>query len=295
MQLQDTDIRLLRVFDAIVRAGSFSAAQSVLNISASTISEHMTRLETRLGLKLCERGRSGFKLTLAGQHTYQACQQLFDSIDCFKDKMSEFHQDLRGDLHIGMIDNTISNQQMPVIDGLRQLLQRSDAIVPNIKIGTPYQLEQDVLNRKLHLAIGPFQQHIPGLEYRALYVEQHCLYCSHLHPFFKSEIVTSAMLNQAAVVSRMYLFGRDLSILGVEQAAAIIDNIEAQATLIHTGHYIGFLPQHYAQQWVEQKQLKQIYSYQLSSQFYCITKAAIELSGLTQVFLEIINQHKLDD
>src|SRR5450432_1060626 len=61
--LSEGDIRLLRVFAKVVEAGGFSAAQIELNVSQSTISTHMTALEQRLRVRLCERGRSGFRLT----------------------------------------------------------------------------------------------------------------------------------------------------------------------------------------------------------------------------------------
>ena len=67
IQLETVDLRLLRLFMTIVEAGGFSAAQSELNLSLSTISTHFADLETRLGLRLCRRGRSGFQLTPEGQ------------------------------------------------------------------------------------------------------------------------------------------------------------------------------------------------------------------------------------
>ena len=63
IQLYDVDLKLLRVFETIVKCGGFSAAQAALNVGQSTISEQMTQLEARLGVKLCQRGRSGFRLT----------------------------------------------------------------------------------------------------------------------------------------------------------------------------------------------------------------------------------------
>jgi DNA-binding transcriptional LysR family regulator len=59
--VSDFDLRLLRVFVAIAEAGSFTAAQMVLNLGQSTISNQMAALEQRLGYRLCERGRSGFR------------------------------------------------------------------------------------------------------------------------------------------------------------------------------------------------------------------------------------------
>ena len=53
----DNDLRLLRVFRAVVACGGFAAAELELNINRSTISRHIKDLETRLGVTLCRRGR----------------------------------------------------------------------------------------------------------------------------------------------------------------------------------------------------------------------------------------------
>ena len=58
-QLSDADMRLLRVFKSVVDCGGMAAAELELNIGISTISKHVKDLETRLGLTLCHRGRSG--------------------------------------------------------------------------------------------------------------------------------------------------------------------------------------------------------------------------------------------
>ena len=64
--VETIDIRLIRIFMAVVEAGGLSAAQLELNLALSTISEKVSALEKRFGMKLCQRGRSGFELTTAG-------------------------------------------------------------------------------------------------------------------------------------------------------------------------------------------------------------------------------------
>ena len=66
-KLADIDIKLLRVFLAIVEAGGFAAAQAQLNLSPSRISTLLADLEARLGMRLCQRGRVGFRLTDKGR------------------------------------------------------------------------------------------------------------------------------------------------------------------------------------------------------------------------------------
>ena len=69
--IADIDVKLLRVFCTIVECDGFSQAQSELNLSRSTISTHMANLETRVGFKLCSRGRAGFALTAGSNQMYQ--------------------------------------------------------------------------------------------------------------------------------------------------------------------------------------------------------------------------------
>ena len=82
--LSDIDLRLLRVFFAVVLSRGFAAAQRDLGISASNISVHISQLEQRLGVRLCERGRKGFRLTDEGQLIYDAALNLFRATDNFR-------------------------------------------------------------------------------------------------------------------------------------------------------------------------------------------------------------------
>jgi len=84
--VSDVDLRLLRVFSTVVRCGGFAAAQSALNVSQAQISMQMKRLEERLGMRLCYRGRGGFWLTGEGRDVYDACQTLFRSLDGFNNR-----------------------------------------------------------------------------------------------------------------------------------------------------------------------------------------------------------------
>ena len=49
-QMSDLDLKLLRVFKAVVEAGGLSAAEVSLNMNVSNISTRLSDLEKRLGL-----------------------------------------------------------------------------------------------------------------------------------------------------------------------------------------------------------------------------------------------------
>ena len=65
--VETIDIRLIRIFMAVVEAGGLSAAQLELNLALSTISEKVSALEKRFGMKLCQRMRDRIVLKCAGK------------------------------------------------------------------------------------------------------------------------------------------------------------------------------------------------------------------------------------
>lgn len=114
------------------------------------------------------------------------------------------------------------------------------------------------------------------------------MYCSHNHPLFKADEVTATAIRGLRIVARTYMHAGDLKLLGVSLASALIDNVEAQTLLILTGEYIGFLPSHYAQQWVGKGQLRALLPEQLfySSDMELIVKSGAFRSPVLTAFLE---------
>lgn len=261
IQLHDVDLKLLRVFAEVVKCGGFSAAQAVLNVGQSTISEQMGHLETRLGVRLCERGRAGFRLTEQGAAVHEATQRLLTAIDNFRMEADVLKRRISGELNLGVIDNTITDPGSPLPEATRLFASRGHDVHINVYIGAPGDLEQQVLGGQLHAAIAHFPFPVPGLTYSPLYAETHGVYCGRHHPLYRSDLSVSAIareLPQARFVARGYMHRRDLDALGIGSAAATVDNVEAQAILILSGAYVGFLPTHYAARWVESGDLKQL-------------------------------------
>ena len=79
-RISDADLRLLRVFAAVVDCEGFAGAQALLGLSASSISGYIAALEQRLGMRLCNRGRGGFSLTEKGAAIYREAQRVMEMI-----------------------------------------------------------------------------------------------------------------------------------------------------------------------------------------------------------------------
>lgn len=78
------DLRLLRIFAAVVRHQGFAAAQQELNLSTSAISTYMSQLENQLGIVLCHRGRGGFSLTSKGELFHQETLRILGELEGFE-------------------------------------------------------------------------------------------------------------------------------------------------------------------------------------------------------------------
>lgn len=144
-RLDSVDLRLLRVFVTVVESRGFSAAQTVLNVNTSTISNQITALETRLGVKLCQRGRAGFKLTEDGATIFSETQKLFWAIDGFDMRANALRAKVRGTLNIGLLDNTISDKQARVDALLHEFTQTMIDVQINLEVKSPNELLRDVM------------------------------------------------------------------------------------------------------------------------------------------------------
>jgi len=297
--LSEGDIRLLKVFAKVVEAGGFSAAQIALNVSQSTISTHMTTLEHRLGVRLCQRGRSGFKLTDKGQLIYQASQRLFASLEEFRSEAGAVRSRLVGKLAIGIVDNLITNPQ----SRLHQAVMRFNAAAPEVQIAvhvtSPTDLERAVLDGRFDLGLGACGRHSPYLAYEDVFEERQVLYCGRGHPLFdRSSEAGVADLETQQFVRRAYA-APDTFPAGLRLAStAVGDLMESVALFILAGRYIGYLPQHFAQQWVERDEMRSLLEATLGYQnpIYLATRKTERRSPILSAFLaEFHRAHRSAD
>ncbi len=280
-RVTDFDLRLLRVFRAVAQYGSFAAAESALGITRSAISLHMSDLEKRLGMRLCQRGRAGFALTDQGREVLRASETLLASIEDFRSEINLLHQRLRGDLNIGLMNNLVTQPRMRITSALRKLRQQSDEVRINISMSTPGEIERGLLDGRLHVGALPLITTLSGLEYTPLYDERSLLYCSRNHPLHAAAATADAsdLAGVPAVVPSYRMSPEALALhRGLECVARASDR-EAIAFLILTGEYIGFLPDHYAAAWVEKGQMVAIAPERMN---YLVTIAAVTRTARRQ-------------
>ncbi|MFU6003195.1 LysR family transcriptional regulator [Pseudomonas aeruginosa] len=256
MALQQADLKLLRVFVAVVRQQGFAAAQQELNLSTSAISTYMSQLETQLGITLCHRGRGGFALTAKGELLYQETLRILAELDEFERYSATLKGELSGTLRLGILDSMVSERAIPLAEVIGAFSEQHPGVHLNLSVMSPYELQQGVLEARLDMAIGAFSVRMNGLVYQALYREQHWLYCSERHPLFAQRRIPAEVITGQRMVGRGYWSQAELARHGFKHSAATVESMEAQLILVLSGAYIGYLPEHFAQPWVEQGRLR---------------------------------------
>ncbi|HFB65879.1 MAG TPA: LysR family transcriptional regulator [Aeromonadales bacterium] len=297
-QLDDVDIRRLRVFRAVTEAGGISAAELELNIGRSTISTHIKDLEIRLGVSLCQRGRSGFALTEEGSHIYQATKRLLSSLDEFRAEVGEVHHRLTGQINLAFFDKIVSNPEARIADALKKFDSLAPEVDLSIYVESLNEIERGVIDGRFQLGIIPGHRMSPSLNYHLLFHEKMYLYCGKDHELFhltETEISTKQILDSKyaglGYHSPNMEIGRKL---GMKRQVTVYEQ-EAIVHLLLSGCYIGYLPDHYARPFVEQGLIKSIgtKTFHYECEFYAILRRSPKSSRLVKTFLDcLLEEHK---
>ncbi|HRN76887.1 LysR family transcriptional regulator [Ottowia sp.] len=258
-QVSDMDLRLLQVFKAVVECGGLSAAELELNIGTSTVSRHVKDLETRLGLVLCRRGRAGFALTAEGQRVYDETLRLLAAVGSFRASIDDIHDRMGGALHVALFDKTASNPQARIHAAIADFARLAPDVSLHLHVGSIQDIERGVMDGSFAVGVIPAHRASASLRYDRLFGETMYLYCGAAHELFGAD---HAALDWPALRRRGDFAGLGYHSPNMELAhgrqlkrKATAFEQEAIATLILSGRFVGFLPDHYADAFVQRGQM----------------------------------------
>jgi len=75
------DLDAMATFAAVVKAGHFAAAARAIGLPKSTVSQHVSRLEAKLGVRLLERTTRALRPTSAGTAYYERCVRILSDVE----------------------------------------------------------------------------------------------------------------------------------------------------------------------------------------------------------------------
>lgn len=290
-RIANTDLHLLHVFLTVARCEGFSAAQAELNVSQSTISKHISDLETRLGLTLCRRGRSGFALTPEGEEVLEACATLFSQLEEFRTSVGSITGEFTGELIISVNDANVTHDEFLLHKAIERFKERGGDVQITLQLGPPNTIERMVIDGKAHLGIGFFPRRLPTLDYEPIFSSRIELFCGRGHPLFD---VGPEGLTQDDVIATPHARRGYVSL---DQAPALHRQLNVQATassmeglayLVLSNRFHAFLPTHLAARWAKPSQMRSllpdIFSY--TSQFDMIHRKAVPQTLVVKAFME---------
>lgn len=248
-KVNDVDLRLMRVFKAVIECGGLSAAQTELGVGRSTISRQISDLETRLGLRLCHRGRSGFYLTQQGRQAIEYIDKFLISTEDFASGIASISNQMVGNLEIGMIDFTMSDIKNPLISAMQKFQEIAPDVSINLMTGSPNEVERGIIDGKLHIGIIPDYQRHPSLDYLTLYDEDVGLFCGGQHPLAKAIAqnvpLTPEVIYKHKLVHRAYFESEPLRQRKQKfPVGSTVYQTEAVLALVRSGVYLGYFPRH---------------------------------------------------
>ena len=292
-QVTDFDLKLLRIFKTVSECGSFSAAESLLGITRSAISLNMSDLEKRLGMRLCQRGRAGFALTDEGREILRHSDSMMAAIENFRQQVNQMHKQLRGEFNIGIINNLVTQPRMKITHSLDALREKGPDIRINISMMTAAEIERGLMDGRLHVGVLPMTSPISGLAYSQLYDEKSNLYCSNKHPLYgkSPDPDDEQLVHYDAIAPSFRMTAKAIGMHQMLNCTATASDREGIAFLILTGRYMGFLPDHYAAQWVDKQLMCAIAPDRLnfSSKIAIATRTGRRANAILENFL-----HSLD-
>ncbi len=281
--LTERDLRSLRVFCAVVEAGGFAAAEDRLHLSKASISRHIRDVEEHLGVRLCDRGPSGFKLTDAGFVAVDLATHALRSLDHIKAEIDAVRGVTSGTLTIGMAENLMADPKCAVVDALSELARRAPGIRPQVSITTFSNLNQALRERKLDIAIRGMYQRERFFNYQPLFTEYQRVYAI-------SNGSAKAPRNLPLAIRPHPYVERALNEHHFKRGAEA-SSLEAVLMLVGTGNYCGILPEAYAAMAGKRYPLQVVPGSPSFRNVVCaITEASRPMTARTMLFLEILKE-----
>ncbi|OCT12101.1 LysR family transcriptional regulator [Paenibacillus pectinilyticus] len=172
------DIRNIKTFQTIIRLGSFQRAAEELQYGQSTVTMHIQKLESDLGVKLLERGKK-LTLTEAGRLFHQNADLLLKDYDFLQASMDELVKGDAGIIRLGVMEPTAS-YRLPQLLG--PFLRQHPKVKVSIHIGNTTVLGQMLHEGSIDMAICSTPN--TGLDhaFEPLFIERLALLIPETHP-----------------------------------------------------------------------------------------------------------------
>ncbi len=257
----------LRLFCDVAHYHSFSQAAAKHGITQSAVSQRVSQLEKRLGVKLIDRSVRPLELTACGELFLRGVIETLDRYEELEREVIEHGKrqgegkpgepsaDLQGELHIEAIYSA-------GIDLLAGAKSAFESRWPHARVAISYkhpdEVHQAVRDRQCDLGIVSYPDHWRDVHAIELRRERMAVVCSPRHPLARAAVVQAVALSAYAIVSfeaslpvgrqiRQYLRQHGVA----PSFASVFDNIDTIKTAVTMTDAVAILPQRAVRREVE--------------------------------------------
>jgi DNA-binding transcriptional LysR family regulator len=241
------NIETLRIFCDVVQHQSFSRGANANEVSQSAATQSVHRVEKHFGIKLVDRSKRPFVLTLEGQACYEGFREVLELYDSVEAQLRSMRMEISGSVRVAAIYSI-------GLHDMSRAMQEFMRNYPKAKIRLEYlrptKVYDAVVNAEVDLGIVSYPQASADLEVIPLRSEKMVVVCHLTHPLTKHNVVAAEQLHGEDFVA----FDRDLHIRkeidrylrqhSVSQRVAMeFDNIETIKQAVQIGTGISILPE----------------------------------------------------
>lgn len=260
MNLSRVDLRVLSVFVDVVEHEGFSAAASAKGASLSTVTRDVAALETRLGVRLCQRGRGGFALTQQGEEVYRAAQELMAGLRGFETRISGIRRTLPDKLGIGLIHHMLMtpNSDFHLIETLTELRQQRPDIHFQIDVHAVPAIDVLVRERRIDIGFTANPEYLTPLSYVHAFDERHGLFVSRACPHYDAIVRREEGCTRPIGYVKRSFPSKHFEAFEAAmpfEVTAVGNSLESVLAAVRAGAGVGVLPLHAAAQFEELERL----------------------------------------
>ena len=239
-------LKVLKIFCDVVSLQSFSQAAELNNVTQSTASQSVHRLEKHLGVQLINRSVRPWKITAIGRQCYGYCHDVLQAYNRLEREIGKLQSQVHRRFRIGCI-YSVGFSYMPQCTESFAHVDTPDEL--HIEYLHPETIISRVLNDELDLGIASFPPKLRELGVIQCGEEDLVIVYSPKHQFAKFSGITPAQLEEQEFVG----FDQDLVMsrkiknllkgIGISQRVCMrFDNIEAIKRAVEDSEYIAILP-----------------------------------------------------
>ncbi len=241
------DFQQLRIFRVAAASGGFTKASEQLNLSQSTVSQHMKHLEDSLNCQLFLRVGKRVYLNEAGKLLLNYADKIFSELNNAEMAVRELNTLQRGTVRLGVGATTLIYLLPRVLNGYRKKYPQIELIVST---ASTESLMQSVSARTLDLAIV-MQPVVTGstLQIDPIMREELVVVIDSKHEIAGKNILTPEDLKRLPFISYLRqtsmrsLVESYFAAAGVEPNVTMeLENIEAIKSLVRAGLGAAVLP-----------------------------------------------------